>query len=101
MYAGQVFQWRRGVRLQAITDSALAFPGELVRDDEQIGSIIEADTDAHIGFQRRADGSFEAIHLRLRAGHTVILHRSSDTLLVAPDGDQRAFYVLSEQKNAG
>ena len=101
MSAGKLFQWRRGLRLEAATDSQLAFPGELVHDDEQMGSIIEADDEAEMGFQKRADGSFEAIHLRLRAGHAVTLHRSSDVLLVAPDGQQRVFYVLSSTSGAG
>ena len=98
---GQPFQWRRGTRLEATSDSQFAFPGELVRDDEQMGSIIEVDDDAEMGFQKRADGSFEAIHLRLRPGHAVTLHRSSDVLLVGPDGQQRVFYVLSDTNNAG
>lgn len=93
---GQVFQWRRGLRLQASEDSQFAFPGELVRGEEQIGSIIEVDADAEIGFRQRADGSFEAIILRLRAGHAVTLHRSSDILLIADDDRERVFYVLSQ-----
>jgi len=34
-------------------------------------------------------------HSRLRAGHTVELHRSSDALLIADDDRERVFYVLS------
>jgi len=93
MRRGQVFQWRRGLRLRATEDTQLALPGELVRDREQIGSIIEVDDDAEIGFRQRDDGSFEAIILRLRAGHAVALHRSSDVLLIADDDRERVFHV--------
>ena len=95
MRRGQVFQWRRGVRLKASEDTQLALPGELLREGEQIGSIIAVDDDAEIGFRQRDDGSFEAIILRLRAGHTVELHRSSDALLIADDDRERVFYVES------
>jgi hypothetical protein len=95
--AGRVFEWSRGLHLQALEDTRIAFPGELVRDGEKIQNVIAADKDAQIGFQTRPDGSFEAIHLRLRAGQRVLLHRSSDVLLVAPDGEERHFRVLSER----
>jgi hypothetical protein len=96
MRRDQVFQWRRGLRLQASEDTQLALPGELVRDAEQIGSIVEVDDDDEIGFPQRADGSFESIILRLRAGHAVLLHRSSDVMLLADDDRERVFYVLSD-----
>ena len=95
MRRGQVFQWGRGVRLQASEDTQIALPGELVREGEQIGSIIDVSDDAEIGFRQRPDESFEAIILRLRAGHTVELHRGSDALLIADDDRERVFYVLS------
>jgi len=95
MRRGQVFQWRRGLRLRATEDTQLALPGGLVREPEQIGSIIEVDDDAQIGFRQRADGSFEAIILQLRAGHRVLLHRSSDALLIANDDRERIFHVES------
>jgi len=102
MRAGETFQWRRGLRLQAVEDSQLAFPGGLVRDGERFGSIVEVDDDdAEMGFKQRPDGSFEVIYLRIRAGCTVALHRPSDVLLVAPDGQQRVFYVLSDTNDAG
>ena len=95
MRRGQVFQWRRGVRLQASEDTQIALPGELLREGEQIGSIIDVSDDAEIGFRQRTDESFEAIILRLRAGHTAELHRGSDALLIADDDRERVFYVLS------
>ena len=101
MRAGQIFQWHRGLRLQAAEDTRLALPGELIRNDEQIGSIIEVDHDADVGFQKRSDGTVEAIHMRLHAGHTVTLHRSSDVLLVARDREERVFYILSDNKGEG
>ena len=91
---GQMFAWRQGIRLQAIEDSEIILPGEIVRDGEQIGSIIEADDEADIGFQPRPDGTFERIILRLKAGHTATLHRGSQALL-AGDVAERAFYVSS------
>lgn len=96
MRRGQIFQWRRGLKLQASEDTQLALPGELMREDEKIGSIIEVDDDAEIGFRQRPDGSFEAIILRLRTGHSVELHRSSDAVLLADDDRERIFYVLSD-----
>ncbi len=81
--------------MQATEDSQLAFPGELVRDKEQVGRIVEADDDAEIGFPQRPDGSFEAIVLRLRPGQTVMRNRSSDALLMSDDDRERIFYVLS------
>jgi hypothetical protein len=96
MRRGQIFRWRRGLKLQASEDTQLALPGELVRDEEQIGSIIEVDDDAEIGFRQRPDGSFEAIILSLRAGHAVALHRSSDAVLLAEDDRERIFFVVSD-----
>jgi hypothetical protein len=94
MRRGQVFQWRCGLRLQASEDTELALPGELVRDGEQVGSIIDIDDDAEIGFRQLPDGSFEAIILRLRTGQEVELHRSSHALLLADDDRERIFYVV-------
>jgi len=90
-----VFSWHRGVRLEASEDSELIFPGEILRDEEQIGSIIEVDDDAEIGFRQRPDKSFDLIILRLKAGHTVTLHRGADVLLGGSDAEERVFYVLS------
>jgi hypothetical protein len=94
MRSGEVFQWQPGVSLQASGDSELVFPGEIVRETEQIGSIIDADEDAQIGFQQRPDGSFETIIVRLKAGQAVTLHRGSHVLLAG--SGERVFYVLSE-----
>jgi hypothetical protein len=93
--SGEIFPWHRGVRLQAIQDSELIFPGEIFREGEQLGSIIETDDEADIGFQQRPDGTFERIILRLKAGQAVTLHRGSDTLLGGTDVAERVFYVLS------
>ena len=82
--------------MQASEDTKIALPGELLREGELIGSIIDVSDDAEIGFRQRADKSFEAIILHLRAGHTVVLHRSSDALLIAEDDRERVFYVLSQ-----
>ena len=95
MRRGQIFQWRSGLRLRATEDTQLALPGELVRQQEQIGSIVEVDDDAQIGFRQRADGSLEAIILQLRAGQRALLHRSSDALLIADDDRERIFHVES------
>ena len=92
---GQVFRWRRGLRLRATEETQLALPGELVREQEQIGSIVEVDDDAQIGFRQRPDGNFEAIILQLRAGHRVLLHRSCDALLIADYDRERVFHVES------
>ena len=91
---GQMFAWRSGIRFQAIEDSEIILPGEIVRVDEQIGSIIEADDEAEIGFHKRPDGSFDRIILRLKAGHTATLHRGSQALL-GGDVTERVFYVSS------
>ena len=93
MRQGQVFQWRRGLCLRASETTQLALPGELVREDEKIGTIIEVDDEARIGFRERLDGTVEAIILQLQAGHKVRLHRSSDVLLLADDDRERVFYV--------
>jgi hypothetical protein len=90
---GEVFAWHQGVRLEAIEDSEIVFPGEIIGDTEQVGSIIDADEDAEIGFQQRPDGTNERIILRLKAGQTVTLHRGSHALL-GSDLKERVFYVL-------
>jgi len=89
-----MFAWRQGIRFQAIEDSEIIFPGEIVREAEQIGSIIEADDEAEIGFQPRPDGTFERIILRLKAGQTATLHRGSQALL-GGDVTERVFYISS------
>jgi hypothetical protein len=92
--SGQLFAWRRGIRFQAIEDSEIIFPGEIFREGEEIGSVIEADDDADIGFHQRSDGSFDKIILRLKAGQTATLHRGSQALL-GGDVTERVFYVSS------
>ena len=92
---GEIFPWHRGVCLQAREDSELVFPGELIRDGEQIASIIEADDAALLGFQQRPDGSFERIILRLKAGHAVTLHRGSDVVLGSSEVAERVFNIVN------
>src|SRR5262245_35001014 len=96
MRRGQIFQWRRGLCLRATEDALLALPADLVRAEEKIGSIIDVDDDAEIGFRERADGSLEAIILRLRAGQKAELHRSSEALLIADDDRERVFHIESQ-----
>ena len=52
---GQMFAWRSGIRFQAIEDSEIIFPGEIFREGEELGSVIEADDDADIGFHKRPE----------------------------------------------
>lgn len=94
---GQPFAWRRGLRLEATEETHLAVPGELVRQNEQLGSIVEiSDNDAEVRFQQREGGGIEAIHLFLKPGQSVVLHRASEVFVVADDSRKRVFYVLSE-----
>lgn len=90
----ETFEWHRGTCLQAVEDSMLAFPGELIREGELIGSIIDAGDDAEIGFKQREDQSFEIIYLRLRAGHNVTLQRSAQVILVADAPLERRFRIV-------
>jgi hypothetical protein len=92
--SGQLFAWRRGIRLEAIEDSEIILPGEIFREGEELGSVIEADDDADIGFHQRPDGSFDRIILRLKAGHKATLHRGSQAFL-GGDVTERVFYVSS------
>ena len=89
---GQMFAWRSGICFEAIEDSEIILPGEIFREGEELGSIIEVDDDAHIGFHQRPDGSFDRIILRMKAGHKATLRRGSQALL-GGDVAVRAFYV--------
>ncbi len=78
------FKWPKETRLQALTAVTVILPGALVREGEAIGSIIDAPEDAAIGFVPSPDGKgFESIHVKLKSGESIGVHRSSMAIVQA------------------
>jgi len=89
-----LFLWPKGQRLTPTQAVLLMVPGGLVRESEEIGSIIEVPDDAEIGFDgQMPDKTFERILLKLAPGQAVRLHRATQAMLVQPSDQAVVFDV--------
>src|SRR5262245_53170275 len=75
---GQLFAWKQGVWIEATETTLIVLPGELIRDDEKIGSIVETSSDdVMLGFTPSRDGQkFTDIRVKLERGHSAMIRRS-------------------------
>jgi len=69
---GKMFAWKAGCWLEATETTVFLLPGQLIRDGEKIGSIIEfSSDDVQIGFTESPDRkSITEIRLKLEAGQS-------------------------------
>jgi hypothetical protein len=89
-----LFLWPKGQRLTPTQAVMLMLPGGLVRESEEIGSIIEVPDDAEIGFDgQMPDKTFQRILVKLAPGQAVRLHRATQAMMVQPSDQAVVFDV--------
>jgi hypothetical protein len=98
---GKVFAWTRGLHLQATEDSTFIFPPELIRSDEQIGTILKtSDDNTLVGFDWSGDqGENRRITVILKPGQSLEVTRSTQTLLIPPSDQSKTFVVLKDKES--
>ena len=99
--AGDIFRWRKGLRLQAIERSAFLIPGALFRKGEKIGTTMElSDDEAEIVFLDKPTGdSFPNMAVILKPGHSMRLNRNCEVRHVHLKGEvkhAKEFVVLED-----
>ena len=93
---GKPFEWRRGLKLQATENIHLIFPAGILIKDKPFSAVIEASSDdTRIAIGEQQDGSFGKVHVFLKAGQNVTLHRNTEAIVAAEDGRARTFLVLA------
>lgn len=98
---GKPFPWPKGLRLQAVAETMVVLPGAIMREGEQVQSVIEAPDDAKIGFDPSPDGKgFETIRIVLKSGDALLLHRSSQAMIASPDQTPRSFVILAQPEKS-
>jgi hypothetical protein len=98
---GKVFPWLKGTKLVALDDLTLAIPAAVLREDEQIGSVILGDDDMDIKLPTvplTTPGAL--IFLRLKTGMTVRLAKSCQAMVVAEDNSPRRIRVIPAAKQS-
>src|SRR5574341_708881 len=85
---GQLFGWKQGVWIEATETTFIVLPGELIRDDEQIGSIVEtSEDDVMLGFTPSLDRQkFTDIRVKLERGQSAMIRRSAQAIIRAEHG---------------
>jgi hypothetical protein len=80
----KVFAWREGLRLIPAEKAVIEFPGGLIRDGEQIGTIIEVSDDAEVSFQPSTNPkeTFSRITLKVTEGDGIRINRGTQAMLV-------------------
>jgi hypothetical protein len=88
---GKMFAWKKGCWLEATETTVILLPGQLIADGEVIGSIIETSSDdALIGFTQDPDTkNFTEIRLKLEAGQSATVRRSTQAMLAPDDQKER------------
>jgi hypothetical protein len=99
---GKMFAWKAGCWLEATETTVFLLPGQLIRDGEKIGSIIEfSSDDVQIGFTESPDRkSITEIRLKLEAGQSATIRRSAQAMMVADDQSERKIYISFETDDA-
>lgn len=95
---GKMFAWKKGVWLEATETTVFLLPGQIIGENEKIGSIIETSSDeVMIGFTKSPDDkSITEIRLKLEAGQSATIRRSAQAMMVADDSRERKIYISCE-----
>jgi hypothetical protein len=95
---GKMFSWKAGCWLEATETTVFLLPGQLVLKDEKIGPIIETSSDdALIGFTHDPDTkNITEIRLKLEAGQSATVRRSTQAMMEADDKRERKIYISFE-----
>jgi hypothetical protein len=95
---GKMFAWKKGWWLEATETTVIVLPGQLIGDRETFGSIIE--TSSHevlVGFtQDLVTKNFTEIRLKLEAGQSATVRRSTQAMLALDDQKERKLYLSFE-----
>lgn len=99
---GKMFFWKKGSRLEAIEPTVIVLPGYLIRDGEDVSSIIEtASGEVFIGFTHGLRvRNYTEIRLRLGAGQSATVRRSADVMLASDEQGERKLYLTVERDDA-
>jgi hypothetical protein len=93
-----MFAWKKGWWLEATETTVIVLPGQLIGDRETFGSIIE--TSSHevlVGFtQDLVTKNFTEIRLKLEAGQSATVRRSTQAMLALDDQKERKLYLSFE-----
>src|SRR5689334_9391527 len=92
---GKMFAWKKGCWLEATETTVILLPGQLIGDDEKIGSIIQTSSDdVLIGFTESPDRkNFTQIRLKLEAGQSATIRRSTQAMVAPDDQKERMMYI--------
>ena len=92
---GKMFAWKKGCWLEATETTIFLLPGQLIGENEKIGSILETSSDdVMISFtEAPASRSFSEIRLKLEAGQSATIRRSAQAMLIADDKRERKIYI--------
>ena len=92
---GKPFEWRRGLCLQAIDGVQLVLPGALWVQGKALRNVIEiSDDEVRMAFDQANDGKVRKIHIFLKSGQHVTLHRNSEAIAVAEGREEVRMSVL-------
>ena len=81
---GVPFKWPKDVRLAATSTITLILPGAIVREGEEIASVIDAPDDAPISLDRSPEGNaVESFRLILSQNQSVAIRRSSMAMAIS------------------
>lgn len=91
---GQMFGWTKGYCIEATETTVILVPGELIRDDEKIGSIIETSDDGVLlAFTESPDRKgFTHIRIKLERGQSATILRSAQAMILLEAGKETKVY---------
>ena len=89
--AGEIFRWRKGLRLQAVEQSSFLIPGALFRKGEKMGEMLElSDDEADIIFlDKPTKDAFPNIAVILKPGKTMRLNRNCEVKHIHLQGEEK------------
>ena len=93
---GKVFTLSKGVTLKALGECTVCLPGDILKEGETVGSILNfSSDDIEIGFKLdEADGSIEFILIKLRSGQSVSTTKAAQAFVVADEIDEVRFDMM-------
>jgi hypothetical protein len=78
------FVWPKGLRLVSNENVTIVLPGALIRNGEQIGTILKTSDGTEIGFEesKNPDELFTRIILKVSKGNEICINRATQAMLV-------------------
>ena len=91
---GEMFGWREGYCIEATETAVILLPGELIQDDEKIGTIIKtSNDDVLLSFTESPDRKgFTHIRIKLERGQSATISRSAQAMILLEGGKETKVY---------